>query len=138
MFSFGVAQKFRAFSRPLNTILEGNAFNNFSLKCPQLPKTVRNLKIGQGLVFWATLMRLIWEKSNILQGSALQNFSTILFSCRLHILHCCWEQNGNLLYLFEFNIFLFLLILLCQKSQYIWQLFVHSKIKCCILLLYLK
>ena len=56
---FWVVQNFRAFSRPLNTILEGNAFNNFNLKWPQLSKTVWNLKNGQGLVFWATLKDML-------------------------------------------------------------------------------
>ena len=59
MFSFGVMQKFeklRSNSRPLNSDLEKNAFNNFNPEWSQLFKTVRNLKIGHILAHWATLI----------------------------------------------------------------------------------
>ena len=48
-------QNFRSNLRPLNNGLEKNAFYDFNVELSQHFKTVRNLKIGPTLAFWATL-----------------------------------------------------------------------------------
>ena len=49
LFSFGVMQNFRPFSRPFRPTVEQNGKNELDLILSKLSKTVRDLKIGQSL-----------------------------------------------------------------------------------------
>ena len=47
LFSFGIVQNFRPFSRPFKATVENSYLNEFDVEWSQLSKNVRDLKIGR-------------------------------------------------------------------------------------------
>ena len=58
MFSFGLVQNFEPFSQPFRGTVEKSYLVQFDVELSQLFKTVRDLKIGQTLASWATLITI--------------------------------------------------------------------------------
>ena len=74
VFSFGVVQNFRAFSRPFRATVEKNYLHQFDVEWSKLFRTGRNLKIGSGLARWATLIVKAPHLLPILKMNYLQFF----------------------------------------------------------------